>query len=295
MNIIHVSGTKGKGSTCAFVSSILAQYPSRSETSFPRKIGLYTSPHLKAVRERIQINNKPISEALFAKYFFQVHGRVMEAITAENLPPEEKPAYFRFLTMMAFHVYLEEGVDTVVLEVGVGGEYDSTNVIEKPTVTGITNLGIDHVHILGNTIEEIAWQKAGIFKTGARALTLEQVPEAMRVLEARAKEKGTALECVPVHPEVRKLKLGLAGDFQKANASLAVALAAEHLNKHGYGIDISGGRPLPREFKSGLENAVWPGRCQIINEGSIQWCIDGAHTKESMEAAGRWFSDLIDA
>jgi len=251
---------------------------------------LYTSPHLKSVRERIRINNKPISEALFAKYFFQVFDRVQVAMAEGKLAPEQKPAYFRFLTMVALHVYLQEGVDTVILEVGVGGEYDSTNIIEKPTVTGVTSLGIDHVAILGDTIEKIAWQKAGIFKKGAKAFTVQQKEGAMQVLLDRAKERETTLELVEINPEVAKLKLGLAGSFQQSNASLAVALVADHLQK--LGINVSS-KPLPDLFTKGLEQATWPGRCQIIREKNVEWCIDGAHTKESVEVAAQWFASVL--
>ncbi|KAF3918252.1 hypothetical protein ABW21_db0200815 [Orbilia brochopaga] len=293
LNVIHIAGTKGKGSTCAFITSILRQY-SNSTTSFPRKIGTYTSPHLKAVRERIQLDGQPLSEALFSKYFFELYDR-LEASKAEALTDGMKPMYFRFLTMLAFHVYLRENVDTVILEVGVGGEYDSTNVVVHPTVTGITSLGIDHIFVLGDTIEKIAWHKAGILKTGAAAFTVPQEPAAMAVIEERAREKNVQVETVPVLKGVENVKLSLAGDFQKLNASLAVKVVEAHMQRFGHAVDVGqDGENLPEEVKCGLEKAVWKGRCQVIEEaeGKVQWCIDGAHTRESIAEAGKWFASI---
>ncbi|KAF4546074.1 Folylpolyglutamate synthetase [Lasiodiplodia theobromae] len=302
---IHIAGTKGKGSTSAFVSSILAQYHAAPASApVPRKIGLYTSPHLKSVRERIQINNTPLSEEAFAKYFFEIWDRLEAAARAEGKDPSApgtKPVYFRFLTIMALHAYLREGVDAAVIECGIGGEHDSTNVIVKPTVTAVTSLGIDHVAMLGGTLPEIAWHKAGIFKPGAAALSVPQSsPEAMQVLRDRAAEKGVELVEVPRHPDVDAIRLGLAADFQKTNASLAVAIAASHLRALGdtsmpaSAKDISSWA-LPAEFRRGLEQVRWPGRCEIRREPGVAWHIDGAHTLDSIEVAGRWFAEEIAA
>ena len=184
-----------------------------------------------------------------------------------------KPVYFRFLTLMAFHTFLSEGVDTAIFECGIGGEYDSTNIIEKPTVTGITSLGIDHTAMLGNTIEEIAWHKAGIMKSGALAFTSPQPPEALEVLHQRAMEKGVALQVVNNDYELDKIKLGLAADFQKTNASLAVKIAHAHLDSLS---NSASPMPLlPQPFVEGLEKVRWPGRCEIRREDNIAWHIDG--------------------
>ncbi|KAA8910082.1 putative tetrahydrofolylpolyglutamate synthase [Sphaerosporella brunnea] len=293
LNIIHVAGTKGKGSTCAFASSILSEY---RRAGVLQKTGLYTSPHLRAVRERIQINGEPISEETFAKYFFEVWDRIEESAKTEGLDRADKPAYFRFLTLMAFHTYMREGVDTAIFEVGVGGEYDSTNIIQNPTATGITSLGIDHVGVLGNTIESIAWNKAGIFKNGSPGFTVDQPPSAMEVLKQRAEEKGTSLQLVRVHPEIQNgaVQLGLKADFQLGNASLAVALVEAHLKALGHPVNVSSEAPLPEGFKRGLQNVEWAGRCQVIQQANIEWNIDGAHTMESLDAAGKWFADKLD-
>jgi len=285
LNIIHVTGTKGKGSTCAFTQSILSQYGPKI-----RKIGLYTSPHLKSVRERIRINGQPIAEDLFTKYFFEVWDRLSSSNSNEADFPHMgsgiKPMYFKYLTLLSFHVFIKEGVDTAIYEVGVGGEFDSTNIIAKPTATGVSALGIDHTFMLGNTITEIAWNKGGIFKNGAKAFTVPQESDAMKVLEERAQEKDTQLTVVD-DSSLKNYKLGIPGSFQAQNASLAVSLANEHLKQLGIEVD-------EQKTKEGLEKTFWPGRCQIIKEDKIHWYIDGAHTKESIDASSGWFKTVTD-
>jgi folylpolyglutamate synthase len=293
LNLIHVAGTKGKGSTSAFVSSILWSYIKQRKPTRPTKIGLFTSPHLRFVRERIQIDNSPLSEDLFARYFFQVWDKLSAAGDGE------KPIYFRYLTIMAFHAFLREKVDTAVIECGIGGEYDGTNVIEAPTITGITALGIDHVKLLGETLPEIAWHKAGIFKKGAVALTVPQPRPAMEVLEKRAEEKGVQLTVVETHPDILNgtVKIGLAGDYQKSNASLALVMASQHLRKLGC-LDVPDLIKNPHsaispEFQDGLKNISWPGRSDIRKDGrsNTTWFIDGAHTVESIQLSTIWFAD----
>jgi folylpolyglutamate synthase len=153
------------------------------------------------VRERIQINNQPLSEEAFAKYFFEVWDRLEEsAAKAGHKDPkstETKPVYFRFLTLMALHSYMQEKVGSAVLECGIGGEYDSTNILIKPSATAVTSLGIDHTAMLGDTIESIAWHKAGVFKEGVPAFTAPQPESALKVLHERAQERKTTLLEVP--------------------------------------------------------------------------------------------------
>lgn len=302
MRPIHVAGTKGKGSTSAFISSILAQYvPSAGAQKKPTKIGLYTSPHLRFVRERIQINNEPISEELFAKYFFEVWDTLEAAAKTESGPTDvpTKPVYFRYLTLMALHAYLKEGVDSAIIECGIGGEFDSTNILAKPTVTAVTSLGIDHTAMLGSTLPEIAWHKAGIFKAGSVAFTAPQKEEAITVLQERAAEKGTQLHITDVHPSLanNEIKLGLGAAFQKVNASVAIAAAAAHLRALGHSsVPDPTSTPhieLPPEFIRGLEKVRWAGRCEIRREKNIAWHIDGGHTLESIEVTGQWFAEQI--
>ncbi|CAI4065132.1 hypothetical protein SUVZ_08G2660 [Saccharomyces uvarum] len=296
LNIVHITGTKGKGSTAAFTSSILGQY----KEQLPR-IGLYTSPHLKSVRERIRIDGEPISEEKFAKYFFEVWDRLDKTTSSldkfPHMVPGSKPGYFKFLTLLSFHTFIQEGCKSCVYEVGVGGELDSTNIIEKPTVCGVTLLGIDHTFMLGDTIEEIAWNKGGIFKPGAPAFTVEeQPPKGLEVLQERAEERKTTLTEVPVFKQLQNVKLGIAGEFQKSNASLAVMLASEVLsackilNKK---ICCNPDTSIPDRFINGLKSTKWEGRCQVLKRGKDTWYIDGAHTKDSMVAASTWFRDTV--
>jgi folylpolyglutamate synthase len=262
---------------------------------------LYTSPHLRFVRERIQIDNEPISEEQFAKYFFEVWDKLEAAAKTEDTPQDvpTKPVYFRYLTLMALHAYLKEGVDSAVIECGIGGEYDSTNILMKPTVTAVTTLGIDHTAMLGSTLPEIAWHKAGVFKQGSVAFTAPQKEEAMAVLRERATERGADLHTVGIHPALasNKVKLGLSAEFQKINASVAIAAAAAHLRALGHTSipdpTAVANIELPKQFVHGLEAVRWAGRCEVRRETNVAWHIDGGHTLDSIEVTGRWFAEQM--
>jgi folylpolyglutamate synthase len=179
LNAVHVSGTKGKGSVCAMTESILRCH------GF--KTGLYVSPHLLEVRERIRLNGQPLSREEFVSYFWDVYSKLNNT---RHLYNDAMPSYFRFLTVMAFSVFLSNKVDVAVVEVGIGGTHDSTNIIEEPVVCGITSLGYDHTDILGPTLFDIAWHKGGICKQHRPAFTVEQRPEALTGLSRRARELG---------------------------------------------------------------------------------------------------------
>lgn len=256
----------------------------------PRKSGLFISPHLIAVRERIRINSAPISEELFAKYFFEVWDRLAESTTAANVVPlGTRPLYGRYLTLMSWHAFIQEGVDVAVYETGIGGEYDATNVVEQPIASGISTLGIDHVFVLGDTVEKIAWHKAGIMKIGSPAFTVEQVPGAAAVLQERAKEKEVDLKVLDIDSRLRNVKIKPNAQFQKKNATLAIALAEAALKK--LGVDTTGGADLPAEFVDGLEQTVFRGRCEVKSEDKVTWYVDGAHTSDSLKMSSRWFAD----
>ncbi|XP_066569024.1 folylpolyglutamate synthase, mitochondrial isoform X2 [Amia ocellicauda] len=303
LNIIHVTGTKGKGSTCAFTERILRNSGLRT--------GFYSSPHLVQVRERIRINGKPISKELFTKYFWQVYGRLDETKESHY---GTMPAYFRFLTILAFHVFLQEKVDLAVIEVGIGGAYDCTNIIRSPWVCGVSSLGIDHTSILGDTIEKIAWQKGGIFKPGVPAFTVKQPESPMTVLMERAKEIGCELHVCPELEEYEfkgeRLKLGLAGEHQRSNATLALQLCRSWLQRRGFYDFISlpekdvaphmllnNRLPQASAFQpssamlEGLQNAEWAGRTQTLRRGHVTYYLDGAHTTRSMLACVHWFRE----
>jgi folylpolyglutamate synthase len=162
-------------------------------TGFPKKIGLYTGPHLQCIRERIQIDDHPVPEDLFTRYFFEVWDRIMPEDIKLDSRVAKQPRYLQFLALLAFHTFIREEVDAAIFEVHHGGEYDATNVIQSPVVTGITSLGMDHVAQLGPTIETIAWHKAGIFKLGAPAFSVTQELGPAEVMRKRALDKGTTL------------------------------------------------------------------------------------------------------
>lgn len=305
MNAIHIAGTKGKGSTAAFISSILNHFRTANVPQAPRKIGLYTSPHLRFVRERIQINGLPLSEDVFARYFFEIWDRLEHASRLGGEDPNApgaKPLYFRYLTLMAFHTYLAEGVDCTVVECGIGGAHDSTNIVPRPAVTGITSLGIDHVAMLGDTIEQIAWHKAGIMKSrppgdvSLKCFTTSMQSDAAKVvLQDVANETGTDLHFTDVNPDIAsgKLPLGLSADFQHINASLALEISSSFLAQQN--VDVN--TPQSQEcIHRGLASVSWPGRCDTRRDkidDRITWYIDGGHTLESIELAGRWFGEQV--
>ncbi|ORX56461.1 FolC bifunctional protein [Piromyces finnis] len=300
LNIIHVAGTKGKGSTCAFCNSILRNVTLSSKGNKPLKTGLYSSPHIMEVRERIRINGEPLSKELFTKYFFETY-EMFEKTKEEALKNEqaEKPTYFRFLTLMAFHTFIRENVDVAIIECGIGGEYDSTNIIEKPIVSAITSLGIDHQHVLGNTLKEIAWHKSGIIKNGVPVVSANQLPEALEVVKERTTElQGKELiiaDDIRNTETFKNIKLGLSGEHQFINASVAFHVCKQFL-KTQYNVDIYDKTIINGVIK-GLEVTNWPGRAQIFydkEQTNIKWNLDGAHTVESLEACTKWFKNVIE-
>lgn len=297
LNAIHIAGTKGKGSTAAFVSSILNQFRTAPEVpNGPKKIGLYTSPHLRFVRERIQIDGAPLTEDQFTQYFFETWDRLEQAATSAGEDPKSataKPVYFRFLTLMAFHTFKAENVDAAIIECGIGGAYDSTNIIPSPAVTAITSLGIDHVGVLGSTLPEIAWHKAGIMKSSAKCFTpASQDSSAKVVLEEVASKIPTTLTYTSIHPSIadNTLALGLQAEFQKDNASLAMAIASDFLSQRSVNMSDPTSQSL---IAQGLASTRWAGRCDTRHEGNITWCIDGGHTLESIKLAGQWYASQL--
>lgn len=319
LRCVHVAGTKGKGSVCAFTTSILRQYP-----AVAGRVGTYTSPHLVSVRERICLDGAPIPRDTFVTYFFELWNRLSDAARREGdvIPegaelgadgPATKPFYFRFLTLLAFHAFLRERVTSAVIECGIGGEYDSTNVLppEAVSASAVTQLGIDHVNMLGDTVEKIAWHKAGIFKKDVPAYTYQakRAPHGddgvVKVLGERADEKGTFLSTLD-DCQVRAWKgvpnPQMEGAFQKGNMALATVVARRHLQSLGHNFDPSpsfhnDGKPLPGHldavpspFLTGLQSAKLRGRCETVTQDRIQWYLDGAHTADSLAQVARWFA-----
>ncbi|KAI1282861.1 FolC bifunctional protein [Xylaria sp. FL0933] len=354
LRCIHVAGTKGKGSVCAYLTALLTRGDEATRAA-AGKVGTYTSPHLVSVRERIAIDGAPISRDLFARYFFEVWDACTEAARAELAArragedgnrgeeieiseeelqgPATKPFYFRFLTIVALRAFLGEGVRSAVIECGIGGEYDSTNVLPPASVTAsvVTQLGIDHVGMLGGTLPEIAWHKAGVCKPGRKCFTrrlegkgsteeaVVTAEKTMQVLRQRAQEKGaTLVELEDADVErwggIKADEKGpgsLEGDFQKYNQALAVCAAREHLrvlasesshttgSQAGQGIAMTTYEKLedmPPSFTSALQHARLRGRCETREDEHypITWLIDGAHTAESLTEVARWYCSKVD-
>ncbi|KAG3148083.1 hypothetical protein PC128_g23672 [Phytophthora cactorum] len=289
LSVVHVAGTKGKGSTCAMVERILRQAG--------YKTGLFTSPHLVSPCERFRINGKPIADDVFLRHFNAVWDG-LERTQDQSGPYPPMAWFFRFLTLMALNLFADEQVDVVLLEVGLGGRLDATNVFRKPVVCGISTLDLDHTRVLGETLDLIAYAKAGIFKPGVPAFTTAQEPIAMKMLEKCASETATPLVLVPTldgfGPDGVKCKLGLHGDYQRTNAGLAVALASTWLRtKRGEDataqLDLASALELV--VKEGLQHAFWPGRAQLWEDEvhKMRFYIDGAHTLRSLECCAEWF------
>uniref|UniRef100_A0A8C4HCV4 Folylpolyglutamate synthase n=1 Tax=Dicentrarchus labrax TaxID=13489 RepID=A0A8C4HCV4_DICLA len=294
LNIIHVAGTKGKGSTCAFTERILRGYGYRT--------GFNSSPHLVEVRERIRINGQPIGKELFTKYFWQVYRRLEDT---KDTHGGMMPLCFPFLTALAFHVFIQEKVGVVILEVGIGGAYDCSNIIKRPWVCGIASLDIDHTEILGDTIAKIAWHKGGIFKPGVPAFTVQQPEDGLAVLRDRAELIRCPLRVCPeledYQADCGPLYLGLAGKHQHFNASLALQLSHTWLQRRCLPgrarcctvsglLQLTFFKPSPIMVK-GLADTQWPGRTQILKHGAVTFFLDGAHTMRSIQACAAWFRE----
>ncbi len=280
---VHVAGTKGKGSTCAMVASMLQ--------ASGYKVGLYTSPHLIDIRERIVINGAMIPHADFARLV-----RVVEPIVMRIKPT---PTYFDVLTAIAFKYFAEQGVDIAVVETGLGGRLDSTNVI-NPEVTAITSISMDHMQQLGGTLEKIAEEKAGICKPGVPALTVQQTPEVEATLTRIAEKNGTTLDitgksiefsyrfesnrmlgphnriCLTTpNSKFEHLAVPLMGEHQAINCGLALSII-DRLKTRGLVIDDT-------KAMEGLAKTVIPGRMEMLSQ-MPRVITDGAHNAASLDA-----------
>ena len=264
--VVHVAGTNGKGSTCAMIEAGLRAAEIRT--------GLFTSPHLIEPTERIQIDGIPVSPADFERAFNIVHE------TAEKLDLDCHPTYFETVTAMAFWLFREKKVDTAVVEVGLGGRLDSTNVVQ-PILTVITPIDFDHEAYLGHTIEAIASEKAGILKPGIPAVFARQRPEAAKVLDARAAElqvpvtRAEEFEIRDLHIDARGSRFSgivcpLAGEHQVDNAVTA-ALALRAL---GVSTD-------------GIAETRWPGRIEHVSPNP-DIILDGAHNPAGARSLARY-------
>ena len=300
---VLIAGTNGKGSTASTLASILTEAGQRT--------GLYTSPHLKRPNERIRIGSpetsSDIADSDFARLYFRVHDAGQELVLSGRLP--QLPSYFEILTALAFLYFAENKIDIAVLEVGMGGRLDATNVVD-PLLSIVTDISLDHMEWLGPTITDIAREKAGILRRAGTMITLPQHPEANQVLGEVAVDLDVrGVSAVPYLPaagtsgpyavEIPQIfeSLGatievdspLAGAHQQRNIALAIAAAVELAAHHGFPI-------TPAAIENGIRRTRWPGRLERISERiskngatnkvdqkRIEWILDVAHNP-----AGAW-------
>ncbi|WP_278681318.1 bifunctional folylpolyglutamate synthase/dihydrofolate synthase [Paraclostridium bifermentans] len=284
LKIIHVAGTNGKGSTCSFISSILKE--------IGYKVGLYTSPFLETFTERIRVNGENIREEEVGKIVSLIKEKI-EIMVSEGY---SYPTEFEIVTAMAFYYYNQEKVDFVALEVGLGGRYDATNVIDKPVVSAITSISLDHTGILGDTLAKIAFEKGGIIKEDCPTIVYPQQEEASEVIKnICAEKKSKYIECnfknIEIKSsninsqiyncningkELRDLEIKLIGDHQIKNSIVALNVI-EYLN------DIKITNISEENIRKGLLETKWPGRIEKISENPM-FIIDGAHNEEGAKS-----------
>lgn len=275
LRFVHVAGTNGKGSTCAMLASILQAAGYRT--------GLYTSPYICRFNERIQVNGENIPDETLA------------ALTALVMPLAEQmrdhPSQFELVTAIAMQYFLDAGCDIVVLEVGLGGALDSTNVIDRPEAAVITNIGLEHTEYLGNTLAEIAAAKAGIIKPGCTAVCYRGTAEVETVFENTCRERGAQLVKAdfaalrPISADLagqyfswqglERLFLPLLGAHQLHNAAVVLE-TVDVLRRHGW-------RVPEAALRQGLAQTVWPARFELLRREPV-FLVDGAHNPQCVQA-----------
>ncbi|HLO25419.1 MAG TPA: folylpolyglutamate synthase/dihydrofolate synthase family protein, partial [Geobacteraceae bacterium] len=279
LQVVHVAGTNGKGSTAAFLSSVAAAGGYR--------VGLFTSPHLIRFTERMRINGAEID----ADSVVRLAGRVMKAA-----PPDA--TFFEIVTAMAFLHFAEEGVDLAVMEAGMGGRLDATNSASG-ILSVITPISLDHSHYLGETTIAIAQEKAGVIKTGRPVVVAAQTPEVMSVITRRCADlaspcflsgadygaswKPDGLDYRGLHSRLSGLSPGIRGRYQAENAASALC-AAELLGSRGFRLD----EPV---LRAGIESARWPGRMEMFGDAP-RVILDGAHNAAGAEALAEAMADV---
>jgi dihydrofolate synthase / folylpolyglutamate synthase len=292
---IHIAGTNGKGSTAAFVESILRQSGFRT--------GLNTSPHLERINERFRVNGEEISDDQFAEAFTRIHSVIEELLADGKL--RAHPTYFECVTALAFEVFARQRVEFAIIEVGLGGRLDATNVI-TPVVSVITRIDFDHENFLGHSLREIAGEKAGIIKHGVPVVSAPQFPEAREVLQSRAKElrcllietpeafriDHEAMEGGSVRAQVTELTSDaqfsiaspLPGRFQLQNALNAVAVARLLAAKNF--------RVTKENIECGIAETRWPGRLEKLHSNPDIY-LDGAHNPGAARELARFLEENV--
>ena len=279
LHFIHVCGSNGKGSVCALLDSVLRAAGYR--------VGLFTSPHLQDERERIKVNGKMISREAYDT----LSGRFAPA--AEEMT--DKPGYFCFMTALAIDHFAQEHCDFVILETGIGGTYDSTNAIDSPELTVVTNIGLEHTELLGSTITQIARDKAGIIKPGTICAAYDQSPEVMAVIREACERSQVPLRVADFSSVTKAsdqtvadpldgqfferngilYKLALLGSFQINNAVLALT-AIEALRERGW--------LIPNEaVRTGFQTVRWPARFEVLSRNPFL-ILDGGHNPQCARA-----------
>lgn len=264
LRFIHVAGTNGKGSTCAMLESIYRRSGLR--------VGLFTSPHLVAFAERLQINRQLIPEHAVARLAEQLRPLITD------LSATDPPTFFEAVTLMALVYFAEARCDLVIWETGMGGRLDATNIV-SPLASVITNIHFDHEKWLGHTLPEIAREKAGIIKPGTPVVVAPNPPEVVEVMRQRARALNAPLLLVTpgdaADTLAHQVHLPLWGEHQRANAATAIATVHTLLPQ------------LPvaeRDLIAGLETVYWPGRMQRVRRGFQEFVLDGAHNPAGVEA-----------
>ena len=284
LKFVHIAGTNGKGSTAAMTASILRKAGYRT--------GLYTSPYIYRFHERMQVDGEQISdEDLVA---------VTEYVKPLADSMEETPTEFELVCCIAFEYFKRKQCDIVVLEVGMGGEFDATNVIRTPEVAVITNIGLDHTDVLGSTVEEIARTKAGIFKEGGSAVVYRGTPSVEEVFEEVCRQKNVSLKKADfeglklrshgLEGQVfdcgsrKGLQLPLLGDHQLHNAAVVLGVADTLMEK--------GWKITEQHIYEGIRDVTWPGRFDIVSREPL-FIIDGGHNPQCIEALIKNIQDYL--
>ena len=279
--IIHVTGTNGKGSTIAFMRELFV--------SHDKKVGTFTSPHIVSIHDRICINGDPISDADFIRLADQV-----KAMEKRLLETYDQLSFFELLTLIALLYFKEQEVDLVLLEVGIGGLLDTTNVVTGE-IAVITSIGLDHQETLGDSLAAIAEQKAGIFKSGKSALIANLAPEAQLVCQRTAHDLDVTLYQADRDfsfknghfssslANLNQLKLGLEGAYQEENAALAIQAFLLLMNQRGEKVD-------QEAVRAALRATRWAGRLEAITEHIY---LDGAHNLPALERLVEFIQEKI--
>lgn len=280
LNIIHMSGTNGKGSTCSFITSIL------KEAGY--KVGLYTSPFLETFTERIRINGENIPEEDVARIISLIKEKIEQMVKEGYSYPTE----FEIITTMAFYYYYEQNVDYVALEVGLGGRYDATNIIKSSQVSVIGSISLDHTNILGDNISKIAYEKGGIIKENGVAIVYNQSDEVKNVIKQICYDKNATyietnfddidIKKSDIYSQVYDVTI-----FDESYENIEIKLIGEHqINNSILALTVikylEGNKRLKvddESIRKGLINTKWPGRIEKISENPL-FIIDGAHNED---------------